>query len=131
MRGGKRENAGRKGYGKTKTYRLPIALEDKINALVEAHKHDKENPEKPAFDSVTKSKARIVPMYPEFTKEQIRRFRIWLDLHKFAKNLTEARKMTETPRLTKETFLRCYKLAGERHNWIVDDIANAYKIKKT
>lgn len=38
MRGGKREGAGRKGYGPTKTYRLPIALESDIQILLERYK---------------------------------------------------------------------------------------------
>ena len=61
MRGGKREGAGRKGYGPSKAYWLPIALESEIQTLLERYKAEYErNPqEKASFDSLRESKSTI------------------------------------------------------------------------
>jgi len=105
MRGGKREGAGRKGYGKTKIYRLPIALDDEIQALLERHKASFNAPKKETFDYVTNSKEPIKPIHPILNKEQLKVFRHWLIKRKYVKSMTEARKRTNTPKLCHETFL--------------------------
>ena len=58
MRGGKRENAGRKGTGKTKTIRIPIEIESSVLKLIAEHKVNLNAlpEEKSKFDSVTKRK---------------------------------------------------------------------------
>ncbi|MDP2902287.1 MAG: hypothetical protein Q8N96_04165 [Methylovulum sp.] len=120
MRGGKREGAGRKRKEPTKMYRLPVEMEDKIKAMLEDQNTEKQNDRK----AIQKSKEPVKPIFPILTNEQKRRLRIWLTLHKFAKDLTEARKITNTPKLTKETVLKHYEMAGEKYNWTITDIFN-------
>lgn len=53
MHGGKREGAGRKSYGETKVYRLPVALEPEIKTMLEGYKADfdrRRNGEKVSVD---------------------------------------------------------------------------------
>jgi len=125
MRGGKREGAGRKRKEPTKIYRLPISLEAKIKELI-ANENSTNTTKSNNRKKLQKSKNTINPIYPIPTKEQQRRLRIWLTLHKFTKNLTQSRKITNSPKLTKKTVLKYYELAGEKHNWIINDIMNLY-----
>ncbi len=111
MRGGKRIGAGRKSYGKTKTYRLPIALEPEIKALLEKYKTEYENKQQPDIENVTKSKEPTKPSNKAPTKEQIKIFVQWLAENKFAKSLTEARKMTKNPILFKKAFSKYSEIA--------------------
>lgn len=120
MRGGKRENAGRKGYGKTKVYRLPIALEPKIKALLEEYKTEydkkhrqeklknetvtlskKESPKTRATknESVTKSITSEKSTIPRPSNKKKRAFKKWLIKHKWAKNQKESEEMTKTPEI--------------------------------
>jgi len=105
MRGGKREGAGRKGYGKTKMYRLPVALDDEIQALLKKHKANF-NAKKETFDCVSNSKEPIKPIHPILNKEELKCFRHWLIKRKHVKSMSEARKLTNTPRLCHETFIK-------------------------
>jgi len=137
MRGGKRENAGRKGYGKTKVYRLPIALEPKIKALLEEYKTEYDKKHRPKKlknetvtlsknESVTKSKEPIKPKNKAPTKEQVKFFVQWLTKNKFAKSLTEARKMTKTPILFKKAFLKYSEIAYDMNLAIPNEFEPLY-----
>jgi len=56
--GGKRMGSGRKGYGKTKVYRLPVALEPKIMAMLAEYKASFDRDKKEnvlEFENVTSS----------------------------------------------------------------------------
>lgn len=119
MRGGKREGAGRKPSEKTKSYRLPIALEPQIMELVKRHKEQLLIP-------VTESKERVKPRTDTPTKEQIKRLQIWLHLHGYAKSPNEARKMTATNQLVKESVLKYFENAGEKYNWTIGDLNEMY-----
>lgn len=127
MHGGKRENAGRKRKAPTKRYSLPIALEAKIAALVAEH-NGYTDKEKPNLITGKKSKAPVIPMFPMLSKEQKRRLRIWLTFHGFEDNMTNARKATETPKLTKETVLKYCAPAEEKYNWSIGDILELYAV---
>jgi hypothetical protein len=98
MHGGKRENAGRKGLCLTKTIRIPIELEPKIAVLVNEYKASLIK-KKPVLDSVTKSKAPVMPRFPVLNKEQLTRFRQWLNKLGYTKSKTEARQLTANPKL--------------------------------
>ncbi len=136
MRGGKRKNAGRKSYGKTKVYRLPIALEPKIKALLEEYKteYDKQHrPEKLKNDSVTLSKKES-PSAVETKKESVtksialekssipkpsnkkkRAFKKWLIKHQWVKNQKEAEEITKTPELFWKNIAIFGNLAIDKH----------------
>ena len=128
MRGGKREGAGRKGYGKTKTYRLPIALEPEIKALLEKYKTEYENKQQAVIENVTKSKEPIKPKNKAPTKEQVKFFVQWLTKNKFAKSLTEARKMTKTPILFKKAFLKYSEIAYDMNLAIPNEFEPLYDL---
>ena len=128
MRGGKREGAGRKGYGKTKIYRLPIALEPDILRLVEDYKASFYTPKEKTFDSVTKSKQPEKPIFPILNKEQLKHFRSWLIKYHFVKSAREARKKTENPRLCKNTFLEYISIVGDGAAAEIEAIAKLYVI---
>jgi hypothetical protein len=135
MRGGKREGAGRKGNKTTKVYRLPIELEPHIMELLNKHKNN-------SLNSVTESKDRVKPSLIKPTQpnsEQIKRLQIWLEVHEFVKNQTEARKVTTNYLLIKKKALdyseATKKQALERgyninaYNWSIQDIINLYSDK--
>lgn len=120
MRGGKREGAGRKVGEIKKNYRLPIELEPQIMELVKRH-------ESKALNSVKKSKDPVKPRISMPNDEQLKRLQIWLYLHEFAKSQTEARKMTETSKKTRDTVLKYAEIAKEKYNWTIQDLINLYK----
>lgn len=120
MRGGKREGAGRKSGGITKIYRLPVELEPQIMELVKKHKSK-------ALNSVTKSKDPVKPSIVMPNDEQLKRLQTWLTLHRFAKSPTEARKITETSKKTRDTVLKYTEIATEKFNWTIQDLINLYK----
>lgn len=130
MRGGKREGAGRKGLGKTKIYRLPIAIEDQVLKLLNDYKAglNSKPDEKTNFENVTKSKELIKPIFPILKKEQIKRFQDWLIDNNFIKTRAEARKITDTPRLCKKTFLEFIPWGNEVINESINDICELYAI---
>ena len=130
MRGGKRENAGRKGTGKTKTIRIPIEIEPSVMKLIAEYKTNLNAlpEEKSIFDSVTKSKQSIKPMFTILTKEQIKRFQDWLIDNNFAKTRTEARKKSSTPKLCKRTFLEHIHWTDNWQNENITDICELYTV---
>ena len=130
MRGGKREGAGRKGLGKTKIYRLPIAIEDQVLKLLSDYKAELNTKpdEKPRFENVTKSKEPIKPAFPRLNKDQLKRFQDWLIDNKFAKSKAETRYMTQTPKACKTTFLKYIHLTNEYLNGYIEDICELYII---
>jgi len=124
MRGGKRVGAGRKGYGETKVYRLPVALESEIFKLVEAYKLSHET------NQVTPlvSECHETPMFPVLSKKQLTDFRQWLIGQKFAKGLIDARKQTESPLLCKKTFLKFIHTAEESSLYAISEIMEFYVV---
>lgn len=131
MRGGKRENSGRKGYGPGKSYWLPIALEPEIKKLLEKHKaeYGKTEPEeKPAFDFIRKSKDSAIPKFPILNKDQVKRLQKWLTIVYPGISPTKARKMTANPRLCKESFLKYIPWGDESINEIIIDLCELYAI---
>jgi hypothetical protein len=136
MRGGKREGAGRKGYGPSKAYWLPVALEPEIVAMMEKYKKEyhkpnenignQKEPEETQNDSLRKSKVPVKPIFPILNKEQVKRLQDWLLKYKFVKKTTEARKLTATPRLCQETFLKYAPFANENESKEIGDIIELY-----
>ena len=132
IRGGKREGAGRKGYGKTKVYRLPIALEEEIKILLENYKKTYKEENKNKLDYVTKSIETIKPKYPVLNKSQLKRLRKLLINNNFAKSNTEARKKTNTPKLCKKMFLEYIGLTDNDKEFTeIKDIADLYYVINT
>jgi hypothetical protein len=127
MRGGKREGAGRKGFGETKIYRLPVELEPEIMALLAKHKA-KVKPEQTNIDSVTQSKPPIRPKFPILNKTQIKLMKDWLLRNGFAKSTTEARKMTESPKLCYDSFHKYIHIGDEHTNNPISEICELYAI---
>jgi len=117
MRGGKREGAGRKGL-KTKVMRIPIELESQVLELINHYKN------KP-FDSVTQSIEPIKPKYPVLNDEELKAFREWLIKLNFVKSKTEARKITDSPKLCRNTFI---KYIGYSDEWQNNDILNLIEL---
>lgn len=130
MRGGKREGAGRKGIGPTKTYRLPIAIEEEVLKILEDYKASLNNKaeETTAFDSVTKSKDSVIPKFPILNKDQIKRLQDWLTIVNPKISPTKARKMTVNSRLCKESFLMYIPLGEESINEKISDLCELYAI---
>lgn len=137
IRGGKREGAGRKGSGTTKVYRLPVELEPHIMELLNKHKNN-------VLNSVTESKDRVKPSLIQPTQpnsEQIKRLQIWLEVHEFVRNKTEARKITANYILIKKTVLDCSEATKtwaiarghdlNAYNWSIQDLINLYSDKRT
>jgi hypothetical protein len=127
MHGGKRDGAGRKGLYPTKTIRIPIELESKIAVLVDEYKANLTK-EKPELDSVTKSKAPVMPRFPVLNKGQLTRLQKFLMNSNFAKSKTEARKLTDNPKLCHQTFLKYIHLANDHETIIIEDILKLYAI---
>jgi predicted transcriptional regulator len=110
MRGGKRQGAGRKGYGPSKTYRLPIALEPQIIAMMEKYKAEQplaSSLEKPEFETVTESKEPVITKSQYINAYQIERLQKWLLKRGYAKSRNQAKQMTETRTACNETFRKC------------------------
>lgn len=130
MRGGKREGAGRKGLGQSKSYWLPIAIEEQVIKLLSDYKESltQKPEENPKIDLHRKSKEPMQPMFPILNKDQIHRFRQWLIDRQFVKGVTEARKITDNPRLCKKTFLKYIHTTDERHNDTISDICELYSV---
>lgn len=128
MRGGKREGAGRKGTGATKTIRIPIELEPKILELIARYKANivSKPEEKPLFENVTKSNTPIKPTCPVLNKDQLHRFRQWLVDTNTAKSPTQARKMTETPKLCRETFIGIRERPIGHNTDAINDLCELY-----
>jgi hypothetical protein len=131
MRGGKRKGAGRKGIGETKIYRLPIAIENDVLNLLNTYKAklNLDLNEKNNFENVTKSKEPIKPMFPILKIEQINRLQKWLINNNFIKTRTEAKKITNSPKKCKETFIKFIPLGDKIINKEIDDIYELYILK--
>ncbi|MDP1620069.1 MAG: hypothetical protein Q8M12_03675 [bacterium] len=127
MRGGKREGAGRKGFEQTKTIRIPIELEPKIIELVAKYKASLNREQKTSFESVTKSKEPINTGIPVLNDDQKKRFQIWLIKHRYAKNISEALKMTKTPELCRYTLIKYQQYANESDMVNIQDIMEIYE----
>lgn len=132
MRGGKRERAGRKGYGPTKIYRLPVALEQQIAVLLADYKAGLTAaiaPDNSLFENVTESKDRVTPMFPVLTKDQLRRFRQWLVMAGFIHTMTDARKRTDNPRRCQATFLTYAPYLDQVAVTTIEDILALYVVE--
>ena len=126
MRGGKREGAGRKGYGQTKTYRLPIALEPEITKLLKKYKAGldrKREVEATKLDSVTKSKEHIKPVFPVLNRHQLKTLRAWLVDNKFVPK-HQVKKLTNTPKSCKEAYLKYTEVYFSYHDEIKGKMIN-------
>ncbi len=128
MRGGKREGAGRKGHGKTKTIRIPLELEAEIKELIKKHREgNRQNTKEPTqFEIVTKSKSRVLPTIKIINKDQIKRLRQWLIANNFCKSATEARKATESHRKCYEIFMKHIHKTEDDQNMNIHDILELY-----
>lgn len=127
MRGGKRKGAGRKGAGPSKAYWLPIALEEKIKGLLNEYRAELN--EKQTFEKQKESKDSVkLDISPILNKEQLKRFQKWLVSCKFAKSMTEARKLTETPDKCHKTFIKYIHLTEDYDVLKINDIIELYAI---
>lgn len=123
MRGGKREGSGRKGFGETKTIRIPVGIEAQVKALIAAHRAGKDNG---GFENVTKPKTLVKPKFPRLTPEQTKRLRDWLVECRFARSMADARKMTDTPRLCRDAFRDNIHHTEEWQNEPIMDLLELY-----
>jgi transketolase len=122
MHGGKREGAGRKGYGKTKVYRLPIELDGEIQELLKKHKENY----KAKKEKVTNSRKEYNSKYPTLNKEQLLKLQSIMVEYGYAKSKTQARKLTNTPKNCRKAFLEVIEDMSDEKYKKLSEIAELY-----